>query len=151
VERRRRIEIFETWRDGVLAIVVAALLVWAGVVGSRIAPSKAGPKMNGTYEVKFAGCGSGTGKAVVNGGGKRVTITGTLTDASGNVLPFNADKLDIDGTTYHFRGEGTLDGSPVTITGRFDPDDTNVKKCRIAATFLAADGSRAGRVVGEHQ
>jgi hypothetical protein len=150
VERRRRIELFETWRDGLLATVAAALLIWAGavVVGSRLSPVKAGPKMNGAYDVMVAGCGTGTGKAVVTP--KMVKIDATLTDKSGNVLALDAKKLDIDTTTYHFKGDGTLDGIPCTISGRLDPDDTSIKNCRITATFLATDG-RGGRVVGEHK
>jgi hypothetical protein len=131
----------------VIATLFAALLVFAGVVGLR-SPSKAGPKMNGAYDVQFAGCGTGTGKAVVTP--KKVKIDGTITDKAGNVLTFSAAKLDIDMSTYHFKGEGTLEGSLVNISGRLDPDDASVKKCRISATFLAQDG-KAGRVVGEHK
>jgi hypothetical protein len=148
VERRRRIEMFETWRDGVLVAVVAALLVCAGVVGFRMSPSKAGPKMNGRYEVKFAGCGTGTGSANVNP--NFLKIDGTMQDPVGNVLTFSAKKLDFDASTYRFKGDGTLDGIPAKVSGRLDPDDTSVKKCRIVATFVADDG-KAGRIAGEHK
>ena len=146
--RRRRIDLFETWRDGVLATLAAALLICAGVVGYRMSPSKAGPKINGAYDVMVAGCGTGTGKAVVTP--KMVKIDATLTDKSGNVFTLSAKKLDIDMTTYHFKGDGTLEGVPCTISGRLDPQDPPVKEWRITATFLATDG-RGGRVVGEHK
>jgi hypothetical protein len=142
---RRREFKFEPARDALLSVLAATLLLWAAVISNRAAPSVAPPKIHGKYELTFAGPGPGSGTAVVTP--NAVKIDGTMTDAQGNEITFSATKLPIDRSTYHFKGTGMLGNSPATITGRLDPDDATVKKCRIAATFVAADG-RAGRIVG---
>ena len=142
---RRRDFKFEPARDVLLSVLAATLLLWATVISKNPRPSVAAPKIHGRYELTFAGPGPGRGTAQVTP--NAVKIDGTMKDAQGNEITFLAAKLPIDRSTYHFKGTGMLGNSPATITGRLDPDDATVKKCRIAATFVAADG-RAGRIVG---
>lgn len=81
---------------------------------------------------------------------QRVRITGTMTDAAGNDIPFAAPDLSIDRSTYRFTGSGALGLTTATVSGRLDPDDQTVKKCRIVGTFVATDGN-AGRFTGGHR
>ena len=124
-----------------------AILVGSTWVADR-SPSAPPPRINGSYRVKFAGTVNGEGKAVVSA--KKVKLNGRLTDRTGNELDFSTPDLDLDASEYRFKGVGTLGGSPVKVSGRLDPDDKTLKKCRIVATFVASDGN-AGRAVGEHQ
>lgn len=112
------------------------------------APSAAPPRINGAYELTGKGPNVVIGKAVVSA--QRVKVTGTMTDAAGNNLDFSAPNLPLDRSTYRFTGTGTLGSSTATVSGRLDPDDQTVKKCRIVGTFVAADGN-AGRFTGGHQ
>ena len=145
---RRRDFKFEPARDVLLSVLAASLLLWAAVLSKTATPGVAPPKINGKYNLIFGGPGPGTGTAKV--AGKNVSLEGTMKDAGGNEIVFTATKLSIDRSTYHFKGTGMLGNSPAEVTGRLDPDDATVKKCRITATFLAADG-RAGRIVGARE
>jgi hypothetical protein len=145
---RRRDHKFEPARDALLSALAATLLIWAAATSRTANPGAAPPKINGNYELTFGGPGRGSGTAKV--AGKNVNVDGTMKDAQGNEIVFSATKLTIDRSTYHFKGIGMLGNSPVTITGRLDPDDATLKRCRISATFVAADG-RAGRFVGGHK
>ena len=145
---RRRDFKFEPARDALLSVIAATLLLWAAATSNSVTPGVAGPKINGDYALTFGGPGPGSGTAKV--AGKNVWIEGTMKDAQGNTIAFSATKLTIDRSTYHFKGTGMLGNSPANIAGRLDPNDATLKKCRISATFLAADG-RAGRFVGAHE
>ena len=136
---------FEPARDALLSVLAATLLLWAAVIPKSATPSVAPPRIHGKYELKFAGPGPGRGTAVVTP--NAVKIDGTMKDAQGNQITFSAAKLPIDRSTYHFKGTAMLGNSPATVSGRLDPDDATVRKCRISVTFVAADG-RAGRIVG---
>jgi hypothetical protein len=137
---------FEAWRDVTLVAFVLGLLVWAGTA-ARVAPGAAPPRVNGKYSLTFAGDGMGSGDANVTP--KKVKISGTVADATGSRLQFNAD-LEIDSSTYRFAGTGTLGSQTVSVSGRLDADDKSVRKCRVTATYLAADGT-AGRIAGAHK
>ena len=113
--RRRDVQ-YEPVRDALLSVLAAVLLLWSATLSNAPAPAKAGPKMWGNYELTFAGPGNGVGKAIGNPAG--VKIDGTMTDPHGNKITFSAAKLDMDRSTYHFKGTGMLDNSPATISGR---------------------------------
>jgi hypothetical protein len=127
--------------------VATAILIGSSWLANR-SPEAAPPKIFGAYRVTFAGTVNGEGKAVVNP--NKVKIDGKLKDKHGKELDFSAPNLDVDVSEYRFKGLGMLGGSPVKVSGRLDPDDKTLKKCRIAATFVGTDGN-AGRVVGERK
>jgi hypothetical protein len=141
----------EVVRDVILIALVALALLWPPLASPsderRFDPGAAPPRVNGAYKVSFAGPGVGSGRAVVNP--NRVKIDGTLTDAQGNETAFDAPDLEMDRSTYRFKGTGTLGGVALTVSGRVDPDDKTLKKCRLVATFTTIDG-RAGRIAGAH-
>jgi hypothetical protein len=143
---QRRTQRFDQWRDATLVAFTLGLLVWAGAT-ARVASGTAPPRINGSYSLTFAGDVKGTGDAVVTP--KSVRISGTVTDSAGNELQFSAP-LDIDASTYRFSGTGTLGTQTVTVSGRLDPDDKSIHKCRIVATFVASEGP-AGRIAGGHK
>jgi hypothetical protein len=143
---RRRSAQLPIARDALCVVCAAALLLWATTSAWR-RTAKAPPRLNGPYSVTFAGSVTGTGRAVVNP--QKVRIDGTVRDAAGNELRFTVPDLDMDRSTYRFNGSGTVGSASVHISGRVDPDDTALGRCRLTATFLATDGT-AGRVVGSH-
>jgi hypothetical protein len=144
----RRCLSYQLVRDVLACAVSAIALIWAGAVAVRRAPSAAPPRINGAYELTGSGPNIVTGRAVVSA--QHVRITGTMTDAAGNDIPFTAPDLSIDRSTYRFTGSGTLGSTMASVCGRLDPDDATVKKCRIVGTFAATDGN-AGRFTGGHQ
>jgi hypothetical protein len=144
---RPRFVNFDRTRDVIACVMAAALLLCAWRPATTpVANAAAPPRLHGAYKLTFVALqGAGAGTAVVNP--KWLKIDGNITDARGNKIAFSAPKLDLDRSTYRFTGTATVGGSPAKISGRLDPDDRHLKRCRISASYLAVDGS-AGRVVG---
>jgi hypothetical protein len=136
----------ESARDSLLAVLAAGLLLWAASVTLRT-PATPPPRVYGVYTLTLAdaGGGGGTGKAIITP--RMVKIDGTVVDGQGNSVDFSAAKLDMDMSSYRFRGTGSLGGVAVTVSGRIDANDKTLKKCRVTATYLTADG-KSGRIVG---
>ena len=143
---RRRFAQLLIARDALCIACAAALLLWA-TSSAWHRSAKAPPRLNGPYTVMFEGTVTGTGKAIVNP--QKVKIDGVVRDAAGNQVRFSVPDLDMDRSTYRFNGGGTIGSTTVRVSGRVDPDDNALGRCRLTATFLAADGA-AGRVVGAH-
>jgi hypothetical protein len=143
---RRHIS-FQLVRDVLLCVASAVVIIWSASLAAR-APAAAPPRINGAYELAGSGPNTVNGQAVVSA--QRVRITGTVTDGSGSGIPFSAPDLAIDRSTYRFTGTGTLGSTTATVSGRLDPDDQTVKKCRIVGTFACSDG-QAGRFAGAHR
>ena len=143
--KRLRLPNFESARDTAIAVLLGALLIWAGSVTLRdTSPAKAPPRINGAYTVTSGGDLTGKGKAIVTP--QKIKIDGTFLDAQGNAVRFSS-QLDFDSSTYRFNGSGSVGKVGATISGRVDADDKTLKKCRIVATYLTEDG-KTGRIVG---
>jgi hypothetical protein len=122
------------------AFKIASLLVVLLVAATALA---ARPQFNGSYEMRFAGEWSGTGKASV--GSSNVNINGKLTDPAGNTLDLKAKgTATADG---HFTGDGTLGGKAITISGRLE-DGVGKKSARIVGSINDAANRRYGRFAG---
>ena len=143
----RRPVSFQLARDVSLCVASAVVIVWSASIAFR-SPSAAPPRINGAYELTGSGPNSVSGRAVVSA--QRVRITGTMSDASGRAISFSTRDLVLDRSTYRFTGAGTLGAASATVSGRLDPDDETVKKCRIVGTFTSSDG-QAGRFAGAHR
>ena len=144
VRRRIRLSIV---RDVVLAFASAGAVVWMAAVAGH-APSAAPPRVNGAYELVGSGPSVVVGRAVVSA--QRVRVDGVVIDAAGNRVPFVANDLAIDRSTYRFHGTGTFGSAIAKVAGRLDPDDKTIKKCRISGMFSAVDGN-VGRFMGAHR
>ena len=145
---QRRDVKFELAKDALLCVTVAVALIWATAVKNDRDPAKAGPKINGSYELIGGGVGIVRGKAVVTP--KKVKINGTFRDTAGTDVPFDASDLTMDASTYRFKGNATVGNSTAVISGRLDPDDKTLQNCRITAIFLATD-AKAGRIIGQRK
>jgi hypothetical protein len=132
----------------------AAVVVCLAIGGTGLAAlGTAGAITNaatGTYVIKIAGYYTGTGQASVGTG--VVHITGNVQDSSGNKGTIRAD---IQFSSTHFEGTGTVLQDPMTVEGRVDSADQKrgVRNQvqvgpRIVATFISSAGHR-GRIFGQ--
>ena len=112
--------------------------------------------VSGGYKVKIGGWVTGDGTANVTT--LTVSITGTVTDESGNTGEFTANSLKID-EKNHFKGTGKVLGKAIDVDGRLDPASSGegeLKTVRLVCNYLAsgtsgsasAESDVAGRVVG---
>ena len=125
-----------------MLFTLAALLALgpAGLHGKGKQPKRT----DGTYNVTVAGPYTGSGNATV--GGKSMVLRIQVKDEAGRKGEFSVD-AQINGA--HFRGDGTVMGKKLTLTGRLDGYDQTrgFKGARLLGNYVDADG-KAGRVAG---
>jgi hypothetical protein len=100
--------------------------------------------------LKIAGHYTGSGHARATDTG--VKISAKVKDPDGKEYTLSARALAV--VNNRFSGTGTLNGDPVQIDGRVDPQDQRngevLKKGRITLTFRSADGYH-GRGAGDQR
>ena len=124
--------------------LAAVVLLWAAMAGasSGLANGKNSKNSTGSYKVQFGGYAKGSGSASV--GPANLTITGTVTSEGGKKQNFQAT-LTLENN--RFFGDGTLDGVPVSVSGRVDPPDATLKVGRLSGLYRTVDG-QVGRISG---
>jgi hypothetical protein len=145
-------------RDLKYILMVLTLVAWAlgSALPARAAgtgrPSAAASGGTDNYSITFAGCLTGKGNATC--AGTSLSITGNITDDSGNKGTFTATNLVVD-AKLHFTGTGTALGQSVSLSGRLDAappgQETALKTQRIVCTFTTNKGASNeghGRIVG---
>jgi hypothetical protein len=136
-------------------LTVLTLVAWVWGCPAHAAtgrPSAAATGGTDNYTITFAGCLTGKGNATSTG--TSLSITGNVTDDSGNKGTFTATNLVID-AKLHFTGTGTALGQTVSLSGRLDAappgQETALKTQRIVCTFTTNKGASNeghGRIAG---
>jgi hypothetical protein len=125
-----------------ILLTLAALLALGPAV--VFAKGKQPKRTDGTYKVTVGGYYTGTGTANVDS--KNIFVRVEVTDEQGNKGEFIA-KMKLNGA--HFKGEGTVMGRKMKITGRLDgyADANGFRGARLLGSYVDVD-NKAGRVAG---
>jgi hypothetical protein len=131
------------------AMFLLGLVVVTAPTGSvaqtRPSGAAAAAKVNGRYEIVFAGYLSGRGNGVV--GGPNVIIQGQVTDETGATGNFIA-RCKRNGN--YFRGTGSAPGGSVTVKGRLDPSNKSLRAARLTCTYIISS-AKTGRIAGDRK
>jgi hypothetical protein len=135
-----------------ILMALGAALVIAPVSDAKNKTRAKPRKSDGSYTLTVAGFYSGAGRAVVSGGGVRLTLSvvpesGGKSAAIDFTMPVNGNR---------FTGDSTLAGNAVHFDGRLDaPDDEKERTirgvrlvCRMRVNTLTAAGMAYSSVVG---
>jgi hypothetical protein len=127
-------------------VLIFSLALLAGGVGSPKAGTPRGTQ--GSYDLTFASCYTGTGNGVV--AAKSVTIIGHVTDvktgASGTLVASNLALYD-----GRFSGTGSFSGSTVSLSGRIQAADGKLVKTPCIFCNLSTSNSEYGRLLGQRK
>lgn len=124
-----------------LVLGVVVVTAPSGSIAQQTKPSST--RVNGPYELVFAGYFTGRGNGIANP--KLVIINGEVTDDAGASGRFQA-RCTRNGNLFSGTASGPSGGT-ITVKGRLDPPSKALPKPRLSFTYIASTG-KTGRGVG---